>query len=209
MGDHSDNSTPQNPRGEEIRGQASPGEVTRLLVAAADGDRAATGQLLPLVYGELIRIARSRMNHERTGHTLQPTALVHEAYLRIIGGDSAPIDWRNRTHFYHAAAEAMRRILVDHARRRLRVKRGGGQTPAGLDDVDIAGDVKSDEILALDEAICRLEERDPRAAQVVRLRYYAGLSVEDTAAALELSPRTVKREWSFARAWLFDELRKM
>ncbi|MBL8879325.1 MAG: sigma-70 family RNA polymerase sigma factor [Phycisphaerales bacterium] len=186
----------------------APGDVTRLLAAAAAGDHAAPEQLLPLVYGELIRIARSRMTGERAGHTLQPTALVHEAYLRIVGVDNTLIDWRNRAHFYHVAAEAMRRILVDHARRRLRVKRGGGRQPAALDTLDVPADAESDDILALDEAICRLEERDPRAAQVVRLRYYAGLSVEDTAAALDLSPRTVKREWSFARAWLFDELRK-
>ena len=182
------------------------GEVTRLLRAAATGERAAMEGLLPLVYDELLRIARSRMSGERCNHTLQATALVHEAYLRLLGDDVGPIDWNDRIHFYRAAAEAMRRILIDHARTRQRVKRGGENKRVAMDGVDIAEESNLEDVLALDAAICRLVERDPRAAEIVRLRYYGGLSVEDTAEALKLSPRTVKREWTFARAWLFEQL---
>lgn len=179
-----------------------PNDVTRLLRAGADGE--ADGELLPLVYDHLKQIARARMKSERAGHTLQATALVHEAWVRVAGG--AEVAWTDRAHFYGAAAEAMRRILIEHARARGRVKRGGGLRRQPLDVVDLAIEADSTEILALDEAIERLEEQDARAAKIVRLRFYAGLSVDETAQALDLSRRTVLREWAFARAWLFRSL---
>ena len=180
------------------------GPVTLLMRAAAKGDGAAASELLPLVYERLRAIARERMRQENAGHTLQATALVHEAYLRLVGDEA--MSWSSRAGFYCAAAQAMRRILIDHARRRGRVKRGGEMNRKPLDLVDLAADDDTEDVLALDEALTRLGERDARAAKIVELRFYAGLSVEDTAAALELSERTVKREWSFARAWLFKEL---
>lgn len=180
------------------------GPVTILMRAAAKGDGSAASELLPLVYDRLKAIARERMRQENAGHTLQATALVHEAYLRLVGDEA--MSWSSRAGFYYAAAQAMRRILIDHARRRGRVKRGGGMTRKPLDAVDLAISDDADDVLALDAALSRLAERDARAAKIVELRFYAGLSVEDTAAALELSDRTVKREWSFARAWLFKEL---
>lgn len=178
-----------------------PNEVTRLLRAAGGEGQ---GELLPLVYDHLKRIAQARMQGERAGHTLQATALVHEAWVRVAGG--ADVAWTDRAHFYGAAAEAMRRILIEHARARGRVKRGGGLKRQPLDVVDLAVEADPAEILALDEAIGRLEEQDARAAKIVRLRFYAGLSVDETAQALELSRRTVLREWAFARAWLFRSL---
>lgn len=160
--------------------------------------------ILPLVYDQLRSIAQQRMNEERSGHTLQATALVHEAYLRLIGDQ--PIAWAGRAHFFAAAAEAMRRILIEHARGRARLKRGGDESTARkrlpLSVVDLAGEDDPQEILMLDDAICRLEEEDPDAARVVRLRFYAGLSVDETAAALGTSPSSVDREWAYARARL-------
>lgn len=184
--------------------EREPHELTRLLQDAASGAEGASERLLPLIYDQLRAIARQRMSTERSGHTLQATALVHEAYMRLMGG--AEIAWANRAHFFHAAAEAMRRILVEHARQRSRLKRGGELRRTPLDRVDLAVEQNPDDLLALDAAICRLEERDPRAARIVKLRFFAGLSVEETAEALETSPRTVKREWAYARAWLFREL---
>lgn len=181
-------------------------DLTRLLHAAAGGEPAARDRLLPLVYEELLGLARRRMSSERAGHTLQATALVHEAYLRLLGSSKPEPNWSDRGHFFRAAAEAMRCILIDYARQRQRQKRGGGRQRMPLDGLDLAADADSDEILALDAAICRMEQQDARAASIVRLRYYGGLSVEDTAAALDLSPRTVKREWAFARAWLYSQL---
>ncbi len=179
-------------------------EITGVL-SMAHVDRAeALERLLPIVYDELRAIATSRLRGEREGHTLQATALVHEAYLRLVGAE-APA-WRSRAHFFHAAAEAMRRILIDHARRRMRVKRGGDNVPVELDDAHVADWPDPVELLAVDEAIRRLEEQDDRAADVVRLRYFAGLSVEETASALALSERTVMREWAYAKAWLRDAL---
>ncbi len=182
----------------------SSGLVTQLLHAAGRGDHVAADRLLPLIYDELLALARSHMRHEKLGHTLQATALVHEAYLKLIGSDE--ISWTSRASFFQASAKAMRRILIDHARRRGRVKRGGDRQREPLDAVDLAVSADRDQVEALDAAVSRLAERDPRAADVVQLRFYAGLSVEDTAAALGLSERTVKREWAFARAWLFQEL---
>jgi RNA polymerase sigma factor (TIGR02999 family) len=168
------------------------------------GDSGDAHELLPLVYDHLKAIAGARMQSERSGHTLQATALVHEAWMRIAGG--ADVAWTDRAHFYSVAAEAMRRILIEHARARGRVKRGGGLQRQPLSVVDLATEADSGEILALDEAIGRLEEQDARAAKIVRLRFYAGLSVDETAQALDLSRRTVMREWAFARAWLYRTL---
>ena len=180
------------------------GAVTQLMHAAARGDGAAANQLFPLVYDQLLALARSHMRHENSNHTLQATALVHEAYLRLVG--SASLTWTTRAEFFRASANAMRRILVDYARRRGRIKRGGERKREPLDAIDLAVSSDPDEIMALDVAVTRLAETDPRAADVVQLRFYAGLSVEDTAAALGLSERTVKREWAFARAWLYQAL---
>jgi RNA polymerase sigma factor (TIGR02999 family) len=173
-------------------------------------DRAtALARLVPLFYQELRALARARLRHERPDHSLQATALVHEVYLRLLGGNDQPA-WTNQDHFIVAAAEAMRRVLVDHARKRLRQKRGGDQVHVELIDADavvVADDQDLDEILVLDEALSQLEVHDSRAADVVRLRYFAGLSVEETARTLRTSDRTVKREWAFARAWLYRALR--
>jgi RNA polymerase sigma factor (TIGR02999 family) len=180
-------------------------EITRILADLRGADRReALERLLPVVYGELHRLARAQMRHERPDHTLQTTALVNEAYLRMFGGQNPP--WNDRVHFFRAAAEAMRRILIEHARKHRRIKRGGDRVRVSLSDLRLGVAEDSDMILALDDALGRLDRQDPRAADVVRLRFFAGLSVEETAKALEVSERTVKREWSFARAWLFDAL---
>ena len=178
--------------------------VNRLLGKAASGDAKAANDLLPLVYDQLRRLAEHRMLQENTGHTLQATALVHEAYMRLVGPRDVP--WKNEAHFYQAAAEAIRRILVDHARAKGRQKRGGDGKKIPLNVADLAATENSDQILALDEALCRLERQEPEAATIVRLRFYAGLSIDQTAKTLELSPRTVDRRWKFARAWLYREL---
>ena len=160
---------------------------------------------MPLVYDQLRAIAQHAMNGERKDHTLQATALVHEAYVKLVG--SEPVAWTSRAAFFHAAAEAMRRILIDHARGRNRVKRGGGVAPARPESLEAIGTVadlaeSDDGIVAFDAAFARLEEHDPRFAAVVRLRFYAGLSVEQTAKALGVSERTVNNDWTYARAWL-------
>jgi len=182
------------------------GEITRILVDVRDEDRkTALGRLLPVVYRELRVLANAQLRHERPDHTLQTTALVNEVYLRLLGGHQPP--WNDRGHFFRAAAEAMRRILVEHARKRNRVKRGGDRLRVSLSGVGPGVCEDLDGILALDEALRRLEEQDPRAADVVRLRFFAGLSVDETAKELGSSERTLKREWSFARAWLYDALK--
>ena len=175
-------------------------DVTQILAAIDQGDHDAFERLLPIVYDELRMLARQQMSRERSDHTLQATALVHEAYLRLIGGQD--LTWANRRHFFQSATEAMRRILIEHARRKKRQKRGGGHRPIPLDAVELAVQGNSEDLLALDDAIQRLEEQDARAAEVVRLRFFAGLDIEETAKLLDVSPRTVKREWMFARAWL-------
>ena len=179
-------------------------QVTRILHRAEAGDRAAVDELLPLVYDQLRRDAQQRMAGERPDHTLDATALVHEAYLRLVGDRQLP--WQNRAHFYAAAAEAMRRILVDHARKRGRSKRGGDRRRVPLKSVDLAVQQNSSEILALDQALERLQKEDERMHKVVMLRFFAGLSIEDAANAMGVSSRTVKREWTFARAWLYRVL---
>ncbi len=174
-------------------------QVTRLLGEVGDRPEAAEA-LVPLVYDELRAIASQRMREERAGHTLQATALVNEACARLLG--PGRMDYQSRAHFFRVAAESMRRILIDHARRRNADKRGGGRGRLPLDVVDLAQESDPGMVLALDEALTRLESEDPRAFEVVQLRFFAGLSVEQAAEALGVSERTVQREWSFARAWL-------
>jgi RNA polymerase sigma factor (TIGR02999 family) len=179
------------------------GEVTRLLKAMAHGDPQAADSLLPLVYAELHRLAKAYMRRERPDHTLQPTALVHEAFLRLAG--AASLSAQDRTHFLRTASQAMRRVLVDHARARNAQKRGGA-LHVTLDEA-IAGRTEPPiDMLALDDALDRLGAAEPRWAQVVELRYFAGLEIPEVAAALGVSPATVKRDWQFARAWLSREL---
>lgn len=173
--------------------------------AAAAGDSAAADRLMPLVYEQLRKAAQLELAAERPDHTLSATALVHEAYLRLVG--PRQVDWRGRAHFYSAAAEAMRRILIDHARKRGTAKRGGNLNAVG-NVLDLANEEKIADALALDELLCRLETEDSQAAGVVRLRFFAGLSIDETAAALNVSPRTVKRNWEFGRAWLADAIRE-
>ena len=182
-------------------------DITRILASLGkDDEDQALARLLPLVYGELRALADLRLRNERPDHTLQPTALVHEAYLRLLG-DQRP-SWADRGHFFRAAAQAMRRILIDHARKRGRIKRGGprARLPASVLDFVAAQDPA--DFLALEEAVRRLEEQDPRMGRVVDLRFFAGLSVAETAQALSVSERTVKREWTVARAWLYRALKE-
>ena len=181
-------------------------EVTQILNAIAEGDPSAASQLLPLVYDELRKLAAHRLAHQTPGQTLQPTALVHEAYLRLVG-DPEGSDWDNRGHFFAAAAEAMRRILVENARRKGRRKRGGDLTRLdfGAAEQVTVPEVRED-LLALDEALTKLASTDPQAAQLVQLRYFAGLSIPDAAQALGVSSRTADRLWAFARAWLLREI---
>ncbi len=175
-----------------------------MLQSVAAGEPVDLSRLLPLVYEEMKRIASRQMAGERRDHTLQTTALVHEAYLRLVGDGN--LRWSSRAHFYSAAAQAMRRILIDHARARRRVKRGEGRAALPVNLADLAAHDDPDGILAVDEAIRRLEEDDARAAQIVSLRFYAGLTLEETARALETPERTVRREWSYARVRLFRML---
>ena len=184
-------------------------DVTRLLQAAQSGDQRAAADLLPLVYGELRQLAAARMAEEKVGHTLQPTALVHEAYLRLVG-DDATVGWNGRGHFFAAAAEAMRRILIERARRRRAEKHGGGWERQPLIDADLAVDTSGDDLFAVDEALTRLATEDPRAARLVELRFFLGLTLEEAAAHLGLQERTAYRDWAYARAWLrraLDEAR--
>ncbi|MFT7643019.1 MAG: RNA polymerase sigma-70 factor (ECF subfamily) [Pirellulaceae bacterium] len=194
----------ENSQGDQHEQSVPDPAVTQLLAEAASGNESAVEELLPLVYAQLRAVAQMRMASERTGHTLQATALVHEAYLKLVGPREVP--WQSQAHFYSAAAEAMRRILLDYAKTRGRKKRGGDRSCVPLNVADLAEAGDSEQIMALDEALCRLEEQEPEAAKVVRMRFYAGLSVDQTAEALDLSPRTVDRRWKFARAWLFREL---
>jgi RNA polymerase sigma factor (TIGR02999 family) len=180
-------------------------DVTRMLEAAARGDGQAAANLLPLVYDELRKLAAARLADEKEGQTLQPTALVHEAYMRLVGPDPGR-DWNGRGHFFGAAAEAMRRILVDAARRKRARKHGGDRQREPLDAVEVAGLAPADDLLALDEALTRLEALDPAKAAVVKLRYFTGLTMEQVAEVRGVSLATANRAWAFARAWLHQQV---
>jgi RNA polymerase sigma factor (TIGR02999 family) len=180
-------------------------EVTRLLASIESGDPKAAAALLPLVYDELRRIAASRLALEHNAHTLQPTALVHEAWLRLAGGTDPQFE--NRAHFFAAAAEAMRRILIDRARRRLAAKRGGGNVPVALDEIDLpAPTTDDDQLLAVDEALEKFAGIDSRKAELVKLRYFVGMTFEEAAGALGIAVPTAKQWWAYARAWLKVEI---
>jgi RNA polymerase sigma factor (TIGR02999 family) len=180
-------------------------EVTRILSAIEQGDRRAAEQLLPLVYDELRRLAAQRLSQEKPGQTLEATGLVHEAYIRLVGTDEER-RWENRGHFFAAAAEAMRRILVENARRKRTAKHGGGMVRHEFDDLQLAAPELCEDLLALDEALNRLAEKDPIKAELVKLRHFAGLSVDQAAQALGISPATADRYWAYARAWLHAEI---
>jgi RNA polymerase sigma factor (TIGR02999 family) len=182
-------------------------ELTQILQSLESGDPHAAEKLLPLVYDELRKLAADKLAHERAGHTLQATALVHEAYLRLIG-DGEPARWDSRGHFFAAAAQAMRRILVEAARRKQRLKRGGGHTREELDELEIAAPEIHEDLLSLDAALDRLTEIDRQAGELVQLRYFAGMTLPEAAEVLEVSPRTADRLWAYARAWLHQELQK-
>jgi len=178
--------------------------VTQLLEEISRGNRRAADELLPVVYGELRRLARWRLERETPGQTLQPTALVHEAYLRLV--EEPEMGWENRAHFFAAAAEAMKRILIERARRYAREKHGGGRQRVTLREDAVWEEAPHEELLDLDRALEKLEARDQAMSNVVNLRYFAGLSVEETAKALDVAPRTVNRLWTAARAWLYREM---
>jgi len=179
-------------------------EVTQLLGDWSNGDERALEKLFPLVQPELHRLAHHYMSRERPGHTLQTTAILNEAYLRLV--DNTKPVWQGRTHFIAAAAQLMRRIMVDHARERHSLKRGGGALKVTLDEGALVTETRSQELLNLDEALERLAVQDARKSQIVELRYFGGLTVEETSEFLKLSPRTVEREWTIAKAWLYREL---
>ena len=182
-------------------------EITRLLQGLQDGATSAGDQLLRLVYEELRRLAAAQMAREKPGHTLQPTALVHEAWLRLVDADGKA-DFENRAHFFSAAAEAMRCLLIDTARRKLAARHGGGQQRMDLDGIEIAAPDTDERVLAVHEALEKLAAVDAEKAEVVKLRYFVGMGVEETAEALGISERTARRHWTFARAWLFDSIRQ-
>lgn len=181
-------------------------DVTRILCAIEQGDPQASEQLLPLVYEELRRLAAQKMAQEVPGQTLQATSLVHEAYLRLVDSENAQ-HWNSRGHFFGAAAEAMRRILLNRARDKGRMKRGGQFHRVDLEKVELAMDAPDEDLLAIDEALGLLAEENPECARVVKLRFFAGLSIDEVAAALGISASTAKRHWTYARAWLFDAIR--
>ncbi len=181
-----------------------PGDVTALLAELAHGNQAAAERLVPLVYAELKRMARGYMRRERPDHTLQTTALVHEAYLRLV--HQRRTDWQSRSHFFGIAAQMMRRVLLDHARAHLRGKRGGARQNLRLDEALSFSAEQSEELVRLDEALERLSTFDPRQSKIVELRFFEGLSVEETSEILGISPKTVKRDWAVAKAWLHGEL---
>lgn len=180
--------------------------VSRLIESLKNGDADAAAALMPLLYDELHRLAVYYMRSERAGHTLQPTALVNEAYLRLV--DQRESNWQNRAHFIAAAAQAMRRVLIDHARSKQRVKRGGMQVKVPLEDIALAAEEQPQDLIALDAALDRLAQLDARQSKIVELRYFGGLTVEQTAEVLGVSAPTVKRDWAVARAWLHRELRE-
>lgn len=179
----------------------SPQEVTQLLADWGRGDKSAFDKLFPLVHDELRRIARRQMRQERPGHTLQATALVNEAYLKLAGHEG--FEWRNRAHFYAVCAQVMRHILIDHARAQARDKRGGHAIQVSLNEAAVIAEGRAEELVALDEALRFLEAVDPQKGKIVELRYFGGLTIEETAEVLDMSPRTVRREWRRSKAWLY------
>jgi RNA polymerase sigma factor (TIGR02999 family) len=181
-------------------------DVTSILEAVADGNPAAAGQLLPLVYDELRKLAASKMAREAPNQTLQPTALVHEAWLRLVGSKNPT--FANRAHFFAAAAEAIRRILIDKARRKRAIRHGAGQQHVELDEMEIAAPGNDDEILEVNEALDKLARQNSAEAELVKLRYFVGMTLEEAAQALNISPRTADNYWAHAKAWLFNEIRR-
>ena len=181
-------------------------EVTQLLIQWSNGDKAALDKLMPLIYEELRQLARHYMNRERAGHTLQTTALVNEAYLRLI--NRKQVHWQNRAHFFAIAAHLMRSILVDHARSHAYAKRGGGARKIALDEALAVSQQRAADVVALDDALKRLAEIDPQQSRIVEMKFFGGLTIEETAEVLGLSPATIKREWSTAKAWLYHELNR-
>src|SRR5205809_1948957 len=179
-------------------------EVTQLLLAWSEGDRTALDKLTPLVYQELRRMAHRYMSRERPGHTMQTTALVNEAYLRLVNREA--VQWQNRAHFFAIAAQLMRSILVDHARSHAYAKRGGGAPMVTLDEALVVSQDRAAEVVALDEVLKELEKFDPQQSRIVELRFFGGLTIEETAEVLNLSPATIKREWSTAKAWLYQQV---
>jgi len=188
---------------ESATGRAATDQVGELLRAWSDGDTSALERLAPIVYDELHRLARRYMRGERPGHSLQTTALVNEAYMRLVGYER--LQWQNRAHFFAVSAQLMRRILVEHARRH-NLKRGGGVLHVSLDEAAVVGGDRAADLVVLDDAMNTLAQLDPRKAQVVEMRFFGGLSVDETAVVLKVSPATVMRDWSTAKAWLYREL---
>ena len=182
-------------------------EVTRILSAIDQGDPLAAEQLLPLVYDELRQLAAARLNQEKPGQTLQATALVHEVYLRLVGSEEGQ-HWDNRGHFFAAAAEAMRRILLNRARDKNRLKRGGGRKRINLDQIELAVETDDDDLIALDEALEKLEQQDKLAAGLVKLLFFAGLTLTQAAESLGIAKRSAERQWAYARSWLYHQLRR-
>lgn len=179
-------------------------DVTRILQAAHNGDPNAAGELLPIVYDELRRLASARMAHESAGHTLQPTALVHEAWLRLTGHEDQT--WEGRAHFFGAAAEAMRRILIDRVRKKRAVRHGGDQQRVDVADIDLPAPASDDQVLAINEALDKFANEHPEEARLVKLRYFVGMTNDEAAQALDISPRTARNYWTHARAWLYREI---
>lgn len=180
-------------------------DVTRILERVQHGDLKAAEELLPLVYEELRKLAAHKMSHEAAGHTLQPTALVHEAWLRLGGSEGAQFE--NRAHFFGAAAEAMRRILVERARRRQRIRHGGGMEKTDLEPIELAVEVEDEKVLAVNEALEELQAEDPVQAQIVKMKFFMGMQYEEIAASLGVSEKSVQRHWAYAKAWLFQRIR--
>jgi RNA polymerase sigma factor (TIGR02999 family) len=182
-------------------------DVTQILSRIEAGDPSAADQLLPLVYDELRKLAAAKLASEKPGQTLEATALVHEMYVRLVDVDQAQ-HWNSRGHFFAAAAEAMRRILVENARRKQRLKRGGNQNRVDLSDIDLAGQKRDELVLSVDESLAALAQQNAQAAELVKLRFFAGLTLPDAAAALDIAPRTADRLWAYAKAWLHHELQR-
>ena len=202
-----DESAPTSPHPEDGPRSAAAGDVTRIFSQIEHGDVQAAEQLLPLVYNELRKLATQKMAQEKPGLTLQPTALVHEAYMRLVN-QTTPLQWDGRGHFFSAAAEAMRRILVENARRKNRLKRGGDLRRQDLSELKLAAEASPEEILDVDEAIYELSQEHPEKAKLVKLRFFGGLTVPEAAAAMGISTTTADRHWSYARAWLYRKLQQ-